>query len=100
MTERSRKTVYWFECWLHTAHGAVLHRIVDNVLLKKMKPGKDYFTEGVVESVCGRVAVFHLPGLLSRIGMKRCVRCCKKIGIPEGYGNPHNDKKLEKFKGI
>lgn len=49
-------------------------------------------------AACGLSALFDFPGLLSRIGAKRCVKCCESIGITAGIGCPVNDEKCELVK--
>lgn len=34
---------------------------------------------------------WDLPGLISRLGRRRCVPCCHALGIPTGYGTPVNE---------
>jgi hypothetical protein len=50
--------------------------------------------EGVV--LCGLKKRWGMPGLFSRLGAQRCKRCCRLLGLPEGYGCPANDMKLAK----
>lgn len=43
-------------------------------------------------AACGLNALFAAPGLLSRMGVLRCVACCNMIGLSQGTGAPVNDK--------
>lgn len=52
------------------------------------EPDEKIDGEGV--AVCGVRGYWHMPGILSRMGLKRCERCCKALGIPQGNGAPFN----------
>ena len=41
--------------------------------------------------VCGETFPATLPGMFSRMGAPRCVRCCDVLGITHGKGAPVND---------
>jgi hypothetical protein len=45
----------------------------------------------VLTAVCGCTAEWTMPGMFSRMGMARCARCCRKLGIAEGDGTPANE---------
>jgi hypothetical protein len=42
-------------------------------------------------TACGRFARLQMPGIFSRMGLKRCTACCKVVGIPPGDGAPFNE---------
>lgn len=52
---------------------------------------------GVGETLCGRKGELQIPGVLSRMGLPRCHHCCRMVKMPDGLGNPRNDKKLRKI---
>lgn len=45
-------------------------------------------------ATCGRTITLQAPGVSCRMGMPRCQRCCKLLGIPQGFGGPYNDPAL------
>ena len=49
---------------------------------------------GLAVTACGREGEYLIPGIFSRMGAKRCVRCCRAVGIPAGVGVPFNDMAL------
>lgn len=44
-------------------------------------------------TACGRKLRLWIPGIFSRMGLRRCTRCCDRLGFPQGIGSPKNDKK-------
>lgn len=45
-----------------------------------------------VTYTCGIVAAsVRIPGISERLGVKRCDRCCDRLGYPRGVGSPKND---------
>ena len=77
-----------FEEWYVFERWTVLHaaREIDNK--GPWEPG------GFGVSECSRSGLLAVPGPFSRMGLRRCKRCCKVKGIPEGYGTPYNDESL------
>jgi len=45
---------------------------------------------GLGVTVCGRKGYLTMPGIFSRLGLKRCEHCCRIVGIPQGDGSPYN----------
>ena len=74
----------WRSRWLVAQRWNALHRIAEIV----WEDGEMIVGEGV--TVCGRRARFSMPGIFSRMGLKRCPQCCKALGIPAGNGAPFN----------
>ena len=76
--------------WLITENGEVLH--APHIWL----PEDDYpCTEGT--TACGYQGKLHIPGMFTRMGAKRCKRCCTKLGYPTGIGSPKNDISCREF---
>lgn len=50
-------------------------------------PEKDF----LATSWCGVTTTFALPGVISRLGMPRCRRCCSLLGVPQGKGSLPNE---------
>lgn len=87
----SYATDKWWGQWVqHGGRSPVLHRILRH---DRAEWDKNEVWGGG-ESACGMVATFHVPGIVSRMGAPRCKKCCRKRGIPFGYGNPRNDESL------
>lgn len=59
---------------------------------------EDWYGEG--KTACGRVGQWEIPGLFSRMGVKRCDRCCDRLGFPRGVGSPKNDSHLRELLGL
>lgn len=58
-------------------------------------PGRDTDEDALAElpvlrAVCGITTVMIWPGFVSRLGMPRCVHCCRRLHIPAGKGTPAN----------
>lgn len=50
---------------------------------------------------CGRtVAAVQIPGMFTRMGRKRCDRCCDRNGLPRGIGSPKNDAACRAILGL
>jgi hypothetical protein len=76
----------WRSRWLVCgATGKALHRIAT---IRWEDPYDAIAGRGV--TVCGLRGRFRVPGLFSRLGLRRCVRCCVRLGIPAGPGAPFN----------
>lgn len=57
-------------------------------------PAWDFGEDTVAVAACGLSTTFAYPGVISRLGMKRCSRCCKSVGIASGFGTPENEAAL------
>lgn len=54
-----------------------------------------------VRLACGQVAKsLHIPGIFTRMGAMRCVRCCDVQGLPHGKGSPKNDAACRVLLGL
>ncbi len=78
----------WHWRWVQrpAARAITLHRV------KSYRARDDDWVRlyGVL-TVCGRAfKSTPMPGFCSRTGAPRCRRCCRRVGIPEGLGNPYN----------
>ena len=82
----------WRLRWLYSSdpRAAVLHRVSS---IRWRKPERDWGkTIGLGVTVCGVRMSLSVPGVLSRMGMPRCSKCCFAMGIPDGVGAPFNAK--------
>jgi hypothetical protein len=72
--------------WLVLESWRVLHRI------SSIEPRdiEDGLPNGLGVAVCGASGHFIVPGLFSRMGLRRCSKCCDALGIPRGDGNTLN----------
>lgn len=76
----------WSRRWLVTGEWRRLHRVGWSCI-----DWDDWATgEGV--AACGLAARWTYPGVFSRLGLKRCETCCRKVGVPRGIGNPYNGR--------
>jgi hypothetical protein len=73
----------------------MLHRVSEAEWRCVEEYGGSY-VEGTGTMVCGKSGEMRMPGIFSRMGLKRCPKCCKAVGVPPGYGAPFNDKLLTK----
>lgn len=88
------------DCWWLTtlARWRRLHAIPRSALDPN---DKDAFEELctapglVLRALCGCEGLMAFPGPFSRLGMKRCQNCCRKLGISAGKGTPANNKEIE-----
>lgn len=82
----------WHSRWLVLPSWNVLHRISE--IEWGEFAGKDGNEGDAVEghgvAVCGARGHFCIPGLFSRMGLRRCAHCCAALGIPCGDGAPFN----------
>jgi hypothetical protein len=81
----------WRSRWLvFSGSGRVLHRVA----VIEWEDDEDMIAgDGVV--LCGRKGWLHMPGIFSRMDLKRCPKCCRLMGIPQGDGAPFNANILE-----
>lgn len=87
--------------WLITPYGDVLHHAT-------LTPEQEAECEewGGLYDVpvtldCGlRRTTVHIPGVFSRMGRMRCVRCCAKTGLPPGKGSPKNSDECRRILGL
>jgi hypothetical protein len=77
----------WRSRWLVTEGWERLHR-VSSITWDPDFQGQKIVGRGV--TVCGKRGRLQVPGIISRMGLTRCVRCCRILGIPEGEGAPFN----------
>ena len=81
----------WRSRWVqHGPRGEMLHRV------KRLDNPRAWsrFPSGDGETVCGRKGLVTMPGFMSRMFAKRCPKCCKALGVPNGTGAPYNDPTL------
>jgi hypothetical protein len=95
----------WRKRWVQLggSNAFVLHRVASTVS-PPPREGFDDLDEWEMDflvpigiqgtTACGRTSRLGMPGLFSRMGEKRCIRCCRLVGIPPGKGAPFNDKSL------
>lgn len=77
----------WRQRWLVGKNWEALHRIA------AVRWDDEDEISGRGRTVCGRRGHFTMPGMFSRLGLIRCARCCKRLGIPGGRGAPFNRMK-------
>jgi len=74
--------------WVHLGTGLVLHAVgtVTN------DADADWYGDG--RTLCGRAGRMWIPGFVSRMGDRRCRRCCTLAGMPQGKQSPKNVEAL------
>jgi hypothetical protein len=82
----------WRSRWLVLPRWGALHRVAE-IAWDDDDPGEMIAGSGL--TVCGKRGRLVMPGVLSRMGLTRCPKCCKAMGIPNGRGCPGNDGILE-----
>jgi hypothetical protein len=75
-----------FARWLVLPSGRRLHRVAYLARPEDLLEGET--VGGTV--MCGLVGPLQVPGAFSRMGLPRCARCCRAVGIPQGKGAPFN----------
>lgn len=84
--------------WVVTAHGNRLHVAIHLDTLEHFDDGV-WWGSGGGRTLCGHEGHLAYPGVLTRLGMQRCARCCRRLGIPRGTGHPKNDLTLRRLFG-
>jgi hypothetical protein len=82
---RSRKKWRWR--WLQgtKSTASTMHRLVTCTATETWNAVTATGTTG-----CGLVDTFAMPGIFSRMGARRCPRCCDAVGVAHGLGAPFN----------
>lgn len=75
----------WRFRWCVTKSWNRLHRVVSGTLKRD-----DFVGFRFGKTACGLTGDLQMPGVLSRMGLERCAKCCKAAGIPKGRGAPFN----------
>jgi hypothetical protein len=76
---------HWYLRWLVTPRYSVLHRVAWIDWESPASPN------GVGMTACGRMDLLLVPGVFSRLLLKRCTRCCAVADVPRGVGAPYNE---------
>jgi hypothetical protein len=85
--------------WVILGDGERLHRVCE-LNIERIEELDEEGGEGMHgpgKTVCGRTGDLMMAGVISRMGMARCHNCCRAIQMPDGLGNPRNDKRLRKI---
>lgn len=85
--------------WLVASTWNVLHHatITDPDDLAEIDDGGTVLD---VRLTCGqRAKTVTIPGLFTRVGARRCSRCCARLGYPRGVGSPKNEQAIRTMKG-
>ncbi|MFG2679217.1 hypothetical protein [Streptomyces sp. NPDC048392] len=81
--------------WLVSGKWRRLHAIPSAAATpEQMRAAIDDARPPLGRSVCGMRRRWWMPGLISRLGRRRCTPCCTALGIPLGYGTPANEADL------
>ena len=77
--------------WFHSEHGDRLHFVEELAAPTDFWDKADDYCAVDTVAVCGRRARWVMPGVFSRMGLPRCLRCCAVAGINPGGGTPYNN---------
>lgn len=79
--------------WLVCGRWHRLHAIPGTVLTAdEMRNAVDDCRLIPARAACRLPRRWQMPGIFSRLGLRRCTACCRALGIPAGYGTPANDQ--------
>ncbi len=70
--------------WVYTEHGERLHAVAH------LEVPHEEWGSGRGVTVCGFHGYLMHPGVLSRLSMQRCAKCCRSLKVPRGVGHPRN----------
>ena len=74
--------------WAISPYGRILHYPLE--IDNRETLDHDWYAKG--KAACGFVPLyFSIPGMFTRMGAKRCDKCCDALGYPRGVGSPKND---------
>lgn len=78
--------------WLVSGKWRRLHAVRGHdITPQQMRDATDDFRPIPARALCGLRRRWEMPGLFSRLGRRRCVPCCRALGIEPGYGTPVNE---------
>lgn len=78
--------------WLVCGKWRRLHAVAgQRISPEQMRDAIDENLPALARAVCGLRRRWWMPGLFSRLGRRRCVPCCRALGIEPGYGTPANE---------
>lgn len=84
--------------WLCCGKWERLHAIPANAITpQRMRDAIDTNEPLHHRAACGLQSGWWMPGIGSRLGLRRCIPCCRTISIPPGNGTPanENDRKAQ-----
>jgi len=76
----------WRSRWLVFESWRCLHRVAE---IAWWDDSDKIRGDGV--TVCGTEGFLMMPGIMSRMGLRRCKKCCDMMGVPSGEGSPYNE---------
>lgn len=83
--------------WLCCGKWRRLHAIPGTAISREaMRDSIDENEPLPARAACGLRRGWRMPGLFSRLGLRRCTPCCLALAIPLGNGTPANEASLRK----
>lgn len=89
--------------WLVTRRWTVLHAVRDEEWTDAHRDdmARCWQVETPVRLACGQTAaMLIIPGMISRMTLPRCARCCRALGYPRGTGSPKNSDEIRAMLGL
>lgn len=81
--------------WFYSEHSERLHHATLTAEQLQEWADNSQLEEETVTATCGRrIRWPSVPGMFSRMSMRRCDRCSDRVGYDRGIGSPKNDKVL------
>lgn len=78
--------------WLVCGKWRRLHAVPGQLISpEQMRNSIDHNQPIPRRAACSLRRGWWMPGLFSHLGRRRCVPCCRALGIPAGYGTPANE---------
>lgn len=89
--------MHWKLAWKVLPTWGALHRVAEVTRRDAwdeaaLGPIDEYDALVHIEGVtcCGRSGALSMPGIISRMGLPRCLACCRAAGVAPGPGIPGN----------
>lgn len=73
--------------WMVTPTGSRLHHLLG---CDWDKAQREWIVDRGIASCGSARGLFAIPGIATRIVLRRCASCCKKLAFPPGIGSPKN----------
>lgn len=86
--------------WVISPHGARLHHVALTPERDAQLTEDGLLPDGAVAACGWRLTSVAIPGVFSRLHVRRCAPCCDALGYPRGVGSPKNDPACRALLGL